>query len=142
MVPSPKRATLGDLAEDLIEPPHKTLETRGSKKAVGAQERDLGRQEYRRAIRERPKELFTNRYPGEEALVIQIPLNEEAQDIDELQPPIDQPPNNQEDNTQQSLSTMAALAKNFPVFTGKKTEDADIHVNRFEPGTLTLQLWR
>ena len=27
---------------------------------------------------------------------------------------------------------MAALAKNFPVFTGKKSEDADIHVSRFE----------
>ena len=105
---------------------------RGSKKAVGAQERNLGREEYRRAIRERPEELFTNRYPGEEALVIHIPLNKEAQDIDELQPPVDQPPNNQEENTQQPDSTMAMLEKNFPVFTGRKTEDANIHVNRFE----------
>ena len=27
---------------------------------------------------------------------------------------------------------MAALAKNFPVFAGKKSEDADILVSRFE----------
>ena len=96
------------------------------------QGRGLARQEYRRVIEERPEELFTNRYPGEEIFVIQIPLDEEAQGFNELQPPANQPPNNQEENEQQPESTMAALAKNFPVFSRKKTEDADIHVNRFE----------
>ena len=132
VVPSLELATLGDPAGELIEPPHNTLETRGAKKAVGAQERDLGRQEYCRAIRERPGEFFTNGHPREEALVIQIPINEEAQNINGLQPAIDQHPNNQEENAQQPEPTMAARAKNCPVFSGKKTEDADIHVNRFE----------
>ena len=27
---------------------------------------------------------------------------------------------------------MSALAKQFPVFAGKKSDDADFHVNRFE----------
>ena len=46
VVPSPERATLGDPVGELLEPLYNTLETRGSKKAVGAQERDPKRRGY------------------------------------------------------------------------------------------------
>ena len=64
--------------------------------------------------------------------IIQIPLDEEARADEVIRPPGNHHPDNQEENEQQQEFIMAALAKNFPVFAGKKSEDADIHVSRFE----------
>ena len=99
------------------------METQSSKKVARAQERNPERQGDRRPAEERLEEPFINIYP---------PLNEEAWVNEAIQLPVEQPPNNQEENKHQLESTMAALAKNFPVFTGKKSEDANIHVSRFE----------
>lgn len=61
-------------------------------------------------------------------LVIVHPVNEA---------PINEHPSNkpQEEQAAKELyydPTMAALAKHFPIFVGKKSEDAEFHVNRFE----------
>ena len=37
-----------------------------------------------------------------------------------------------EGTEEERLHNMAALAKNFPVFAGKQSDDADLHVKRFE----------
>ena len=73
---------------------------------------------------------------NEAVLGDQLPANEGNLNLDELfiHIPIDIPPPDLAGHEQQepAMAGLATLAKNFPVFAGKKSEDADIHVNRFE----------
>ena len=62
------RQTLGDLAGELLEQIHSTLETRRAKKVARAQEKNQERQGERRPIEERPEEPFFDIFLGERTL--------------------------------------------------------------------------